>query len=79
MRGLRRSQRAGRGGNVRRKGALSDATPAKRQVEREPGIQVTGSPGLRDGMAGEREGGTAKTALSPGCVPLFSLNGTPQV
>lgn len=39
--------------SVGRKGVHSEESPAKRLAEKEPGAQVTDSPGLKEGIAKE--------------------------
>ena len=61
-RGSEGAEGEGEADDVRRKGPLSEASPAKRLVNKEPEAQVTGSPGLGGGTAGKGEGGGAETA-----------------
>lgn len=70
----------GEADDVRRKGPLSEASPAKRLVNKEPEAQVTGSPGLGGGQRGRgKEAGP--TVLTVPLVPSPFLpfnNRTPR-
>lgn len=70
MRGAQKKELKGREKlMMSRKGPLSEASPAKRLVNKESEAQVTGSPGLGAGTAGKGEGGGADSAhCAPGAL-----------